>query len=81
MTENPFADLNFNPPPRLRLSPRSLWMIVNAISFWILRWMLPSSVFSWITFFLFLLLAWAASFGWRSAIREIAAFVNKLERL
>lgn len=80
MTDNPFSDLNFNPPPRLRLSPRSLWMLAIAIGYWLLRWMLPTGGFSWLLFFLLVILAWVASFGWRSAIREIAAWIHMLER-
>lgn len=80
MTTNPFENLNFDQNRKLRLSPRTIFMIATTALYTIAYWALSSVTFFWLGLLVILALAWAASFGWREAISGISKFFQRLER-
>jgi hypothetical protein len=75
-----FSNLRFNRPQRT-ISARVIWMgglLVGVGLAWVA---LPPSTFFWLALLLIAALGWAASYGWRHAVRVLAAFLDRIQRL
>lgn len=80
MNQTDFSNLNFNRATRT-VPGRVLWMgglLVGAGLAWNL---LPAGAFFWLVLVLIVCLGWAASYGWRPSLRDLVAFLDRLQNL
>jgi len=76
-----FTNLNFNRPARVRLAPRSIFLIGVLVLYLVAWWVIPASTLMWLGLPFTLCLAWAASYGGRQVLGFIQRIINLLETL
>ena len=80
MNGTDFSNLNFNRPQRF-LPGRAIWMgclLIGVVLAWAI---LPPGGFFWLALILITCLGWAASYGWRASLRDLVAFLNRMQNL
>jgi uncharacterized RDD family membrane protein YckC len=75
-----YRNLNFSLPKR-RIPHRILTVAIAFVSFTLLWWVIPASIAYWLFATIFLVLAWMASYGWRTAVSHLVKFLQFIERL
>ncbi len=80
MNQNDFSNLNFD-RPRNAIPARLIWVAALGISFSLAWMMIPHPVLFWILLLLVGILGWAASYGWRQALRILVAGLNRIQNL
>jgi hypothetical protein len=80
MNGNDFSNLNFNRQART-IPGRAIWMIGLPLAAGLAWTILPPGAFFWLALILITALGWAASYGWRASLRDLAAFLNHIQNL
>jgi hypothetical protein len=79
MEHTPFDQLNFDQRPRLRLTPRTLFLLGILAVYCLAWWLLPIGTLFWLGLICVLGLAWVASHGWRRALDVLHTLIHHLE--
>lgn len=80
MNQTDFSNLNFNRPTRT-IPRRVVWMAGLFVGVGLAWAILPSGAFPPLATILILVLGWAASYGWRAALQDLTAFLNRMQNL
>lgn len=64
-----------------RVPGRAIAVAVAALMYVLLVRLVPEAGVRWITFFVLLIAVWAASYGWRDAVRSLIRLMHRLEQL
>ena len=73
---------NFRFDRRTRLIPGKILSLgITVIAFSLVWFLLPHPVLYWILLIAFVILVWAASFGWRQALSNLIDWLQRLEQL
>lgn len=80
MNQTDFSNLRFDQPQRT-IQSRLIWVGALIAGVGVAWNVLPSSTFFWLILFLVTVLGWAASYGWRHAVRVIATFLDRIQTL
>jgi len=75
-----FSNLNFN-RPRRSIPGRAIWMAGLIVGLGLAWNILPASAFFWLVLVLVTALGWAASYGWRQSIQDLAAILDRIQSL
>jgi len=78
---NLFTHLNFTRPARVRLTPRSIFLISVLVLYLVAWWVIPASTLMWLGLPFTLCLTWAASYGGRQVLGVLQRLINLLETL
>ncbi len=75
-----FSNLQFD-RPRRTIPGRAIWMAGLIVGLGLAWNVLPASAFFWLVLVLVVCLGWAASYGWRSSLRDLAAILDRIQNL
>jgi len=80
MNQSDFSNLRFNRSQRT-IPGRAFWMVGLFASVGVAWNILPTSAFFWLILMLVACLGWAASYGWRPSLRDLTAFLDRIQNL
>ena len=78
MDRQEYHDLQISPLPRTRIPLRALWVVGFLVGLRLLWVIAPSQVLFWLLLPVLALITWAASFGWRSALRALRIWLDRV---
>ncbi len=78
MDKSGFDQLFFERKPRI--PKRTIFLAVLQIGFAVIWRLLPIQVLFWVLLPVICILGWAASFGWRTALREFRFWLDQITR-
>jgi hypothetical protein len=76
MDKKEFLELDFKAMPRIPI--KAIWIGGLMIGLRVLWAIIPSQTLIWLLLPCIALLAWAASFGWRFALKEFRAWLDRI---
>ena len=76
---SPYSNLRFERLGR-RIPYRLVAVGAAVVSITVAWWLVPMSGLYWLVLLIVAVLTWAASYGWRGAIRDLQAFLRRLEQ-
>ena len=80
MNQTDFSNLRFD-RPQWRIPGRLIWMGVLVAGYGLAWVIIPHSFMFWLTLPVLCALGWAASFGWRQAVRILVGWLNQIQNL
>lgn len=80
MNQSDFSNLRFDRPQQ-RIPNRLVW-VGSLMAGFSLAWIiLPHNALFWLILILVGALGWAASYGWRQAVRVLTGWLNQIQNL
>ena len=80
MNQNDFSNLRFE-RTQMRIPGRLIWIGV-LIAGYVLAWVIiPRTFLFWLALPVLCALGWAASYGWRQAVRMLVGWLNQIQDL
>ena len=78
MDKQDYHDLQIGPLPRTRIPLRALFVVGFLVGLRLLWGIAPSQMLYWLLLPILAPIAWAASFGWRSALRALRIWLDRV---